>query len=31
MRRPAEWEETRLRLEDDEALMKRLRGLGYID
>jgi arylsulfatase A-like enzyme len=31
MRRPAEWEETRLHLADDEALMKRLRGLGYID
>jgi arylsulfatase A-like enzyme len=30
-RRPTHWEESRLRLEEDEALMERLRGLGYIE
>ena len=30
-RRPTHWEDSRLRLEGDEALMERLRGLGYID
>ena len=28
---PTHWEESRLRLEEDEALVERLRGLGYID
>jgi hypothetical protein len=29
-RRPDRWEATRLRLEEDEELMKHLRGLGYL-
>jgi len=31
VRRPTQWEESQLHLEDDEALVERLRGLGYID
>ena len=31
MRRPTQWEESRLQLEDDEVLMERLRRLGYVD
>ena len=30
-RRPTQWEESQLHLEDDETLVERLRGLGYID
>jgi arylsulfatase A-like enzyme len=30
-RRPADWEATRLRLEEDAELMERLRGLGYVE
>jgi len=31
LRRPANWEAARLRLEDDEAVMERLRRLGYVE
>jgi uncharacterized sulfatase len=31
MRRPTQWQESRLRVEEDEVLLERLRGLGYID
>ena len=30
-RRPAQWEGARLRLEDDDSLLERLRALGYVD
>jgi uncharacterized sulfatase len=31
MRRPTQWQESRLRVEEDEVLLERLRGLGYVD
>ena len=31
MRRPTHWKDERLRMEDEKALLERLRGLGYID
>jgi hypothetical protein len=30
-RRPANWETARLRLEEDQKLLERLRGLGYVE